>query len=171
MLRKPAAWFTTPIGDRQSVDWPVTAADLEPFYKRARLVMDPTKFQYPSNVAPRPAAFEWAARSRGYKVFAPELAITFSKPGQPLGEPIDGDPRRETCRLCGECILGCNYGAKNTLDLTILNEIRNCVRTHALVRSVAPIGPWPQGFIVRYLDLTGREDAPSWEARARAFGR
>jgi cholesterol oxidase len=27
---------------------------------------------------------------------------------------------RSTCRLCGECDLGCNYGSKNTLDYTYL---------------------------------------------------
>ena len=164
MLRKPAAWFTTPIGDRQSVDWPVTAADLEPFYKRAHAAMSPMQFLYPSTVAPRASAFEWAASSRGYKVFAPELAITFSQPGEPLGRPINGDGRRQTCRLCGECILGCNYGAKNTLDLTLLKDIAS-VRTRALVRSVAPSGQAPQGYAVRYLDLAGREDGPTWESR------
>ena len=29
---------------------------------------------------------------------------------------------RETCRLCGECDVGCNYGAKNTLDYTYLTQ-------------------------------------------------
>lgn len=29
---------------------------------------------------------------------------------------------RSTCRLCGECDIGCNYGSKNTLDFTYLTE-------------------------------------------------
>ncbi len=29
---------------------------------------------------------------------------------------------RSTCRLCGECNIGCNYGSKNTLDFTYITE-------------------------------------------------
>ncbi|MEQ1764288.1 MAG: GMC oxidoreductase [Pyrinomonadaceae bacterium] len=29
---------------------------------------------------------------------------------------------RSTCRLCGECNIGCNYGSKNTLDYTYITE-------------------------------------------------
>jgi cholesterol oxidase len=29
---------------------------------------------------------------------------------------------RSTCRLCGECDIGCNFGAKNTLDFNYLSE-------------------------------------------------
>jgi cholesterol oxidase len=68
------------------------------------------------------------------------LAVSFR--GKPVGHPDDDDPNnpplvgatieeeyenyhsvtlgrkmpRSTCRLCGECDLGCNYGSKNTLD-------------------------------------------------------
>jgi len=30
------------------------------------------------------------------------------------------DQPRSTCRLCGECDIGCNYGSKNTLDYTYI---------------------------------------------------
>ncbi len=42
-------------------------------------------------------------------------------PGEPIGgeRTLHGKPRT-TCRLVGECDLGCNYGAKNTLDHTYL---------------------------------------------------
>ena len=39
---------------------------------------------------------------------------------EPYGN-IFGLPRR-TCRLCGECDIGCNDGAKNTLDHTYLSK-------------------------------------------------
>src|SRR5215212_3604524 len=68
------------------------------------------------------------------------LAVSFR--GKPVDHPDDDDPNnpplvgatieeeyenyhsvtlgrkmpRSTCRLCGECDLGCNYGSKNTLD-------------------------------------------------------
>ena len=59
----------------------------------------------------------------------PPLAVTFANegddpvPGEPIGEArpnIHGAPA-QTCRLVGECDVGCNYGAKNTLDYTYLH--------------------------------------------------
>jgi cholesterol oxidase len=42
--------------------------------------------------------------------------------GQTLSDPFFGGegPERTTCTACGGCIMGCRYGAKNTLDLTYL---------------------------------------------------
>src|SRR5262249_42564087 len=68
------------------------------------------------------------------------------------GEPIHDDSgstinnlhgrTRYTCRLCGECDLGCNYGSKNTLDytyLTLAGRMSNVhVCDHCEVRSIAP---------------------------------
>ena len=33
---------------------------------------------------------------------------------------LERDQPRSTCRLCGECDIGCNYGSKNTLDYTYI---------------------------------------------------
>ncbi len=42
--------------------------------------------------------------------------------GEVLPDPFFGGegPERTTCTACGGCIMGCRYGAKNTLDLTYL---------------------------------------------------
>ena len=61
MLRKPSSWFSTPVEDGESVDWPISRATLDPFYDRAHTLMDPKPFPYPGSIAPRAAAFEWAA--------------------------------------------------------------------------------------------------------------
>ena len=71
--------------------------------------------------------------------------------------PVPGEPIREahpnlhgrtrlTCRLCGECDIGCNYGSKNTLDYNYLTEapapgaeIRDALRG-ARVRARSPGG-------------------------------
>ncbi len=45
-------------------------------------------------------------------------------PGAPIDEPDHGNLHglpRSTCRLSGECDVGCNYGSKNTLDHTYLS--------------------------------------------------
>ncbi|MEW5848503.1 MAG: GMC family oxidoreductase [Myxococcota bacterium] len=43
-------------------------------------------------------------------------------PGQDVGDPFFGGegPARTTCNLCGGCMVGCRFGAKNTLDKNYL---------------------------------------------------
>lgn len=45
-----------------------------------------------------------------------------AEPGQTFDDPFFGreGPPRTTCVACGGCIMGCRYGAKNTLDLNYL---------------------------------------------------
>ena len=77
----------------------------------------------------------------------PPLAVSFASPGQP---PVPGQllaeehpnlhgKQRLTCRLCGECDLGCNDGAKNTLDYTYLSRAHDAgavIRTLCEVRRI-----------------------------------
>jgi cholesterol oxidase len=52
---------------------------------------------------------------------------------------------RSTCRLCGECDIGCNYGSKNTLDYTYITAAIHQrpypakIETLCEVKTVAPI--------------------------------
>jgi len=50
------------------------------------------------------------------------VAVYFGKPGETVPDPFFGGegPDRTGCELCGGCMLGCNYGAKNTLDKNYL---------------------------------------------------
>lgn len=55
------------------------------------------------------------------------------------------DQLRATCRLCGECNIGCNYGSKNTLDYTYITAAIHQkphpaqVETLCEVKAVAPL--------------------------------
>lgn len=45
------------------------------------------------------------------------VAVYFGEPGKPTADPyFEGDgPERRGCIRCGQCMLGCRHGAKNTL--------------------------------------------------------
>jgi cholesterol oxidase len=60
--------------------------------------------------------------------FSPtEVGVYFGEDGEPPGtahaDPYFGGegPERRTCIGCGGCMIGCRYGAKNTLDLNYLH--------------------------------------------------
>jgi cholesterol oxidase len=62
---------------------------------------------------------------------------------------------RSTCRLCGECDIGCNYGSKNTLDYTYITAAIHQkpypakVETLCEVRAVAPLAG--KGYTVKFV--------------------
>ena len=64
---------------------------------------------------------------------------------------------RSTCRLCGECDIGCNYGSKNTLDFNYISAAIHQktpadVRTNCEVKSFAP-NKDDKGFEINYVAL------------------
>jgi cholesterol oxidase len=84
-----------------------------------------------------------AAKRLGHDPIPLRLAISFrtmvvtdpEHPDDARNRPVVGEPicethrnlhdrTRYTCRLCGECDIGCNYGSKNTLDFNYLSEVR-----------------------------------------------
>ena len=150
MLRKDPAWFVDDAPDQPPRPWPVSYADLEPYYEAAEAMMGVQC--YPFDVAPYSAtaksrATRDAAETLGLDWMLPPLAVSFASPGQSpvpgqlLAEEhpnLHGKPRI-TCRLCGECDLGCNDGAKNTLDYTYLSRAHDAgaqIRTLCQVRRI-----------------------------------
>ena len=117
-------------------DWPVSYADLEPFYDRAeydlgvsgkagnlqgRKIDGGNVFEAPRNREyPLPALlldqsatlFEGGARKLGYHPFSSPRAI--------LSHPYEGRP---SCSYCGFCqAFGCHIGAKSSILVTKLPE-------------------------------------------------
>jgi cholesterol oxidase len=151
LLRKPADTFV----DDDDEAWPIAYDDLEEHYARVERVLTPAPYPdrlarlTPKNVAMREAA---AAMEPAREWEASPLAISFPADDRAPGDPLPDDPdnlhgaRRFACRLCGECDLGCNYGAKNTLDHTYLSLAARDgaeIRTLCQVRTIAPAdGRW-----------------------------
>lgn len=71
-------------------------------------------------------------------------------PNQTVPDPFFGGsgPPRTTCIACGGCMMGCRYGAKNTLDLNYLylaEERGAIVFPEAKVVNVKPLAGAPDG--------------------------
>ncbi|HYQ15092.1 MAG TPA: GMC family oxidoreductase [Polyangiaceae bacterium] len=174
LIRKDERWFIKEQpGTKGYESWPITRADLEPHYSAVEQIIAPQ--QFPAGVAPysttpkllamREAAAELSRKHGDERVqlLLPQLAVTFANPGRPPrpGEPIieevpnlHGSPR-DTCRMCGECDIGCNFGSKNTLDYNYLSRAKRAgadIRTRSEVRSFRPLSGG--GYEVSYVDHT-----------------
>ena len=61
---------------------------------------------------------------------------------------------RSTCRLCGECDIGCNYGSKNTLDFNYISAAVNLKKSPAEVKTLCEVTSFKPltdgGFQVNY---------------------
>jgi cholesterol oxidase len=163
-IRKDADWFVREDGEY----WPVQREDLEPHYDRVEAIVKPQTYPFdvePYAQTPKTRALRDAAAAEGLDWRLPQLAITFGNPDQQpaLGVPIEegenlhGTPRY-TCRLCGECNVGCNFGSKNTLDFNYLTRFAAAggeIRTLAEVKTFAPRPGG--GFTIDYVqhDLEG----------------
>jgi cholesterol oxidase len=160
LLRKPEKWFVKEDLAKGGYEyWPVTREDLDPHYDAAEIMLGGQEYPFEA-ITPKTRAFRGVGETLGREFSLPKLAVTFANPDE---EPAIGVPLREehpnlhgvpryTCRLIGECDIGCNLGAKNTLDLTYLSEAERHgaeIRTRCEVRSLAPRG---RGYAVRYVE-------------------
>jgi cholesterol oxidase len=163
MLRKDERWFVDDAGPSGGYEsWPVTRADLDPWYDLAEEVLGARANPYPHmDVTPKARAIHRAAERLNLDCFRPSLAVSFAGPTQRPGDPIlgaAGSPTqnlhgavRRTCNLCGECNLGCNSGSKNTLDHTYLSRAERAsgqLRDRCEVRTVTPVaGGYEVGYV------------------------
>jgi cholesterol oxidase len=156
LLRKDEHWFVQddPLPHGGFESWPVTRSDLDPHYDEVERMLGATP--YPLEVVPYSAtrktrAMQDAAAELGLPWQLPPLAVSFAPapgaapgPGLPIVDPPYGNlhgRQRTTCRLCGECDIGCNIGAKNSLDYNYLSAARHHgadLRTGHEVRAIRP---------------------------------
>jgi cholesterol oxidase len=170
LLRKDERWFVTEDLEHGGYEnWPVTRADLDPHYDGVEAMIKPQRYPLehpPYDTTAKTHAFAAAAERVGRKAELPPLAVTFANPGRPPvpGERIDEEPNlhgvpRYTCRLVGECDIGCNVGAKNTLDFNYLSAAKRAgaeLLTGAEVRAFEPLDGG--GFRISYVTHPGREE-------------
>lgn len=176
LIRKDERWFAAdPAAGTPA--WPVTRDELDPHYKHVETMLNAQVFpaSEPGYTTVRKTAeLKAAAEALGFEPtthdrvdptrrqwYLPLLAVTFHNQDRPPvpGERIQEDvpnlhnKERQTCRLCGECDIGCNYGAKNTLDYNYLTRAQDAgaqLRTLAHVTGFARAGDPNDGFTVSY---------------------
>ncbi len=116
---------------------------LKPFYATALKMLGAAKHPYMSKSDKvmqelaekmgKPEAFEKT-----------DVAVYFGKIGETVPDPyFDGKgPDRTGCNLCGGCMLGCRYNAKNTLDknyLHLAQQLGTEIIAEKLVYDVVPL--------------------------------
>ncbi|WP_433472751.1 FAD-dependent oxidoreductase [Spirillospora sp. CA-142024] len=176
LLRKDEHWFVhdQPLPGGGYESWPVSRADLDPHYDVVEKMLGATPYpleQVPFDDTPKTHAMQDAAAELGLQCTLPPLAVSFAS--EPGGTPglslpivdagygnIHGGGRR-TCRLCGECDIGCNEGSKNSLDHTYLSAAAHHGADIRTSHEVKAIRPRPGGgYEVDYVhheDLTAKK--------------
>ncbi len=158
LLRKDPASFVREDG----LPWPLSYADLEPHYERIEELLEVRT--YPGEIqgfnVPRHVAVRRAATEAGLENIAAPLAVAFghSRDARPeIGTALKNQAnlhgvRRESCRLCGECDVGCNYGSKHTLDLNLLSRaVQLGAELRPLCQAIT-LRPDANGYAVEYVE-------------------
>jgi cholesterol oxidase len=113
-LRAPAEVFNQ--------GWPVgySRDALNPYYDLAAYMLDIRQITSQPRIPPKTKVMAdmAAAMGRSAQFCYPNLAVNFSEPEKPHINKFGAE--QEGCRFCGECDIGCNFHAKNTLDFNYL---------------------------------------------------
>ena len=135
--------------------WPSSykLASLQPYYNLVAYMLNLAPITRSAHaLPPKSEKIKQAAKDlgRGAQFFFPNLAVNFGQ-----NPTLSGYNAPDKCNYCGECVIGCNDRAKNTLDLNYLKlaeDLGNAqVQTDCEVKS---IGRLENGsYVVNYVDL------------------
>jgi cholesterol oxidase len=108
----------------QDTRWPKELRDdvetgLEEGYRRALDMLRPSAFPKSIATPPKLRALEESARDLGQPFRRPLLNVTFEDGVNQVGVA------QCACTRCGNCVSGCNFRAKNTLDMNYLADAAN----------------------------------------------
>lgn len=125
---------------------------LEAGYQRAEEMLRPSPYPARYPALPKLQALEQSAAYLGQTCSRPPIAVNFTEGVNHVGV------EQHACMLCGDCVTGCNYAAKNTILFNYLPDARNFgaeIYTQIAVRSLERKGG---NWLAHYQILdTGRE--------------
>ncbi|QVQ52320.1 GMC family oxidoreductase [Spiractinospora alimapuensis] len=117
--------FARPFEGTRDDRWPehLRRETLDPYYDLAAHMMgvspvveDPRTGRIPPRTELMEGLLEHSDKAEA--TLRPNLAVTFGDPD--AWRPNVHGAQRRGCAFVGECVIGCNHGAKNTLDFTYL---------------------------------------------------
>jgi len=160
LLEPPDAFFRDPRWATLD-DWKL---ELAPHYAEAKRMLGatPARFMGPGDQTLREVAEEMGV---GDTFHQPNVAVYFGEPGKAVPDPFfDGaGPERVGCTYCGGCMVGCNVGAKNTLDKNYLYLAEKRGAVVQPLTTVTGIAPHPDGgysIMTRRTGPLGRRGRP-----------
>ncbi|KIG19471.1 Choline dehydrogenase [Enhygromyxa salina] len=94
-------------------------ARLRQGYARTREMLAPSPYPTDWPTLPKLEAHARSAKQMGEKLTRVPIAVSFRDHTNPFGV------EQSKCALCGDCVTGCNHGAKNTVATTYLPDAWN----------------------------------------------
>jgi choline dehydrogenase-like flavoprotein len=147
-------------------DWPISYADLEPYYTKVEFelgvsgpdVADANPFEPPrSRPFPTPP-HELNLASRTIRRGADKLGLHLVR--EPLAIPTKDWDGRPACINAGTCRLGCKIEAKSSIDVTYIPKAEKTkrvqIRSECMAREIT-VGPDGKARSVIYFDTDGKE--------------
>ncbi|HZM29851.1 MAG TPA: GMC family oxidoreductase N-terminal domain-containing protein [Acidimicrobiales bacterium] len=136
-------------------------AELAPYFSAAERMLGSSPYPDDWPEPTKLTALATAAGGVGATVLRPRINVTFTD------GPNAAGVEQRACTLCGDCVTGCNHGAKNTVNVNYLPDAVAHgaeVYCEAEVRTVLPAGGDEGGWVVSFGVLAGgrrRFDAPT----------
>ena len=139
---------------------------LQDGYQRARDMLKPNPYPADGAMLPKLEANRESAEVMGHEFYCPPINVTFERP--PGGVNHVG-VEQQACTNCGDCVSGCNYGAKNTTLMNYLPDAWNHGADIFCQASVSHLEKTDDGWLLHYQYVeVGREkfDAPTLFVKA-----
>jgi cholesterol oxidase len=139
---------------------------LQEGYRRSREMLKPTPYPDSAPQLGKLEAHRKSAEAMGQDFYCPPINVTFEKPEGGINHV---GVEQDACTFCGDCVSGCNYGAKNTTLMNYLPDAHNFGAEIFCEVSVKYLEKIDDGWLIHYQILgAGREkfDAPTMFVKA-----
>ena len=149
-------------------DWKL---ELAPYYDQASRMLGVTDNPTltPSDLEMRAVAEDMGV---GHTFHVTPVGVFFgAAPGETVPDPYFGGagPARTGCLQCGNCMIGCRYGAKNRLDVNYLYLAESLGARIIPETTVTEVRPEGDGYTVRTRHTTRRRETSSYTAGQVVF--
>jgi cholesterol oxidase len=148
--------------------WPAgySRAALDPYYDLVAYMLDIQPItKAPLGLPPKSQMMKMIAAKLGRsdQFCYPNIAVDFGLPEAAHQNKFGAQQRG--CNFCGECDIGCNYHAKNTVDLNYLKVAADSGADLAAQCETIAIEPSGDGYKVRFIDHAAGRQPGQTQAR------